>query len=165
MDLTTILDGKLDKDFLVQLFQEQEEVYKNAIQFSLINQNPLVWKAAWILKHCTSKNDARILPYVDDFITSLTNQNDGYQREVLNILSKLKLHEEQEGKLFDCCMQIWENTTKTSGVRYIAFKHIYNICTKHPELIKELTFLCQEQYTEPLSPGIKKGVYKLVKKI
>lgn len=164
MDLSNILDKRLDKDFLIQLFQEQAEVHASAIQLSLTHQQPQAWRATWILKHCTSKNDTRIFPYIDKYIKIITNLKDGHQREILNILDKMTLDEEQEGRLFDICMSIWENITKAPAVRYLAFKHIHKTCTKYPELENELLFLCQDQYLESLSPGIKKIILKTISK-
>lgn len=160
MDLSTILDGKLDKEFLTQLFQEQEEVYKAAIELALNNNHPLAWRAAWILAGCTQKNDPRIQPFVNNFIKEIHLKKDGHQREILRTLLLMKLDDEQEGHLFDICMTLWENINKTPSIRYLAFKVIYQICEKHSELKDELLFITQNQYLESLSPGIKKGVQK-----
>lgn len=163
INLDTILDKRLDKDFLIQLFQEQNEVHASGIQTALSNQEPQAWRASWILNHCTKKNDPRILPYVDEFIEVLPQKKDGHQREILKILEKMKLDDEQEGRVFDFCMSLWENITKAPAVRYLAFKHIYKICEKYPELGGELEFICQNQYLESLSPGIQKIVRKMIK--
>lgn len=165
MNLTNILDNKLDKDFLVQLFQEQAEVHQAAIQIALTDQKPQAWRATWILKHCTKKNDLRILPYVNQFIKTIPNKDDGHQRELLNILDKMKLNDEQEGRLFDICMNLWEDITKSSSVRHISFKYLYKVCKKHPDLKGELEFLCQEHYLDSLSPGIQKIINKSIKEL
>lgn len=162
INLDTILDKRLDKDFLIQLFQEQYEVHSAGIQTALSNQEPQAWRAAWILNHCTQKKDLRIFPFINDFIKVLPNRKDGHQREILKILEKMTLDDEQEGKVFDFCMTLWENTTKAPAVRYLAFKHIYKTCEKYPELSRELEFICQEQYLNSLSPGIQKIVKKMI---
>lgn len=162
MDLNNILDTRLDKDFLIQLFQEQKEVHDAAIQVALSNQQPQAWRATWILSHCTAKNDHRIQPFIDNFIKILSTKKDGHQREILKILDKMTLDDEQEGKLFDICMNIWEQLSKAPAVRYLAFKFIHKTCTKYPELEGELTFISQEQYLDTLSPGIQKNIKKLI---
>lgn len=162
MNLNNILDNRLDKDFLIQLFQEQAEVHAEAIQVALSKQQPQAWRATWILAHCTTKNDARIRPYLSDFIQNIINQKDGHQRETLKIIDKMILDEEQEGILFDICMSTWENISKSSSVRYLAFKFIYKTCHKYPELNGELTFISQDHYLETLSPGIQKIIKKII---
>lgn len=163
MDLTKILDRTLDKDFVVQLFKEQKEVFDAGVTLALKNEQPMSWRATWILKHSIQKNDTRIQYFIDDFIELIPKTNNSQQRETLNILLKMKLDDEQEGKLFDVCMGLWENITKPAAVRYLSFKFIFNVCEKYPELKGELDFICQEQYLENISPGIKKGIDKMIK--
>ncbi|WP_010134465.1 hypothetical protein [Ochrovirga pacifica] len=162
LNLDSILDKRLDKDFLIQLFQEQTEVHSAAIQLSLSNQQPQAWRATWILGHCTTKNDQRIRPFINNYLQILNKQKDGHQRELLKILDKMDLDDEQEGKLFDACMSIWENTNKAPAVRYVAYKFIHKTCEKYPELQEELSFISQPHYLENLSPGIKKIIQKLI---
>ncbi|GGF77333.1 hypothetical protein [Wenyingzhuangia marina] len=163
LNLDNILSNRLDKDFLIQLFQEQKEVHTAAIQVALSNKQPQAWRATWILTHCTSKNDSRIIPYISNFIEKIPKQKDGQQRETIKILDKMKLNDEQEGKLFDICMSIWENLAKAPAVRYLAFKFIHKTCQKYPELSGEMSFISQDQYLETLSPGIQKNVKKIIK--
>lgn len=163
LNLDNILSTRLDKDFLIQLFQEQKEVHASAIQVAISNQEPQAWRATWILTHCTIKNDIRIQPFISKFIEVLPLKKDGHQREILKILHKMDLNEEQEGKLFDNCMSLWENTNKAPAVRHLAFKYIHKICEKYPELKGELTFISQDHYLENLSPGIKKIIERIIK--
>lgn len=162
INLDNILDKRLDKDFLIQLFQEQKEVHTSAIHIALSNQEPQAWRATWILSHCTKKNDPRIQPFITNFIEVVTSKKDGHQREILKILEKMKLDDEQEGRVFDICMSIWENIAKAPAVRYLAFKNIHKICEKYPELSGELEFISQEHYLESLSPGIQKNIKKMI---
>jgi len=165
LNLDSILTKRLDKDFLIQLFQEQTEVHSRAIEVSLTKQEPQSWRASWILSHCTCENDTRIQPFISDLIKILRDRKDGHQREILKILSQMELNEEQEGKLFDICMTLWEDLSKAPAVRYVAFKFVHKTCTKYPDLKGELTFICQNQYLETLSPGIQKSVQKIIKNV
>lgn len=162
LNLDTILDKRLDKDFLIQLFQEQKEVHTSAIHIALSNQEPQAWRATWILAHCTKKNDSRIQPFLNQFIEVLSTKKDGHQREILKILEKMQLDDEQEGRVFDVCMTLWENIAKAPAVRYLAFKNIYKICEKYPELSGELAFISQEHYIKSLSPGIQKIIRRMI---
>jgi hypothetical protein len=67
----------------------------------------------------------------------------------------MDLKDDQEGYLFDECMNIWESVGKSPSVRITAFSILADIAKKYPELRHELEFLTQNQYTETLSPGIR----------
>ena len=67
-----------------------------------------------------------------------------------------------QGQLFDLCISLWENILKKPSIRYTAFRFLVKITNKHPELRKELDFLLEPRYFETLSPGVKKGVYKML---
>ena len=162
MDLSKILGGKLEKDFVVQMFKEQSEVFDAGLALALRDEQPLSWRATWILKHSMQKNDARVFPLIDELISMIPKRTESHQRETINVLSKMTLNDEQEGKMFDLCMTLWENLNKPPAIRYVAFKFIYTVCEKYPDLNSELEFICQEQYLETLSPGIKKSIMKLI---
>ena len=84
---------------------------------------------------------------------------------MLKILLQMELKEEYEGILFNLCMDIWEQINKKPSVRINALKFIIKIAKKHPELIKEITFLTQDHYLESLSPGVKHSVSKLMNEL
>jgi len=127
----------------------------------LTDNEPQGWNAAWLLEHCVMKNDPRIRKHVSSLIQSLNGKRDGHQREILKILMKMELKDDQEGFLFDECMNIWESIGKSPSVRISAFSIMAGIAKKYPELKHELEFLTQEQYTETLSPGIKHSFNKI----
>ena len=56
-----------------------------------------------------------------------------------------------------------KTSKKKPSIRYTAFRFLVKITDKHPELRKELNFLLEPRYFETLSPGVKKGVYKMLK--
>lgn len=61
-------------------------------------------------------NDPRISPYILKIIECLHQKKDGHQRELLKILYRMDLSEEQEGVIFDLCMNVWEQVGKTPSV-------------------------------------------------
>ena len=67
--------------------------------------------------------------------------------------------------MFDICMNIWEKVSKPPSERVNAFLYIAKVVDKYPELIPEVAYITQEQYTETLSPGIRKSYERLVQKL
>ncbi|HET56230.1 MAG TPA: hypothetical protein ENN33_13585 [Ignavibacteria bacterium] len=62
-------------------------------------------------------NDKRIRKNIDKILTVLPSKQDGHQRELIKILLQMKLNEEQEGKLFNICMTLWEGLDKKPSIR------------------------------------------------
>jgi hypothetical protein len=77
----------------------------------------------------------------------------------------MHLDEEQNGYLYDLCVSIWKQVEKKPSVRFTAFRGVLKIAHTYPDLTNELLLLTQEKYMESLSPGVKKSILKMVRKI
>ena len=55
-----------------------------------------------------NKDDPKIKKHLAKIIKSIEGKNDGHQRELIKIVRKMSLNEDQEGLFFDVCMNIWE---------------------------------------------------------
>jgi len=145
--------------------ENHPEFFEEAIELAISDKQPIAWRAAWLLWSCMDDNDKRIQKYIGNIVNTLETKDNGHQRELLKILFQMEIEEEYEGKIFDLCMDIWEQINKTPSVRVNALKFIFKIAKKHPELSKEITFLTQAHYLETLSPGVKNSVSKLMKNL
>ena len=150
---------------MISFMENHPEYFEEAIELAIADKQPYSWRAAWLLWSCMNENDKRIKKYIKKIVDTLKTKNDGHQRELIKILLKMELEDEYESILFDHCMNIWEQISKAPSVRFNAFKFIIKITKKHPELIKEISFLTQDHYLDSLSPGAKHSVLKLMKKI
>lgn len=148
---------------MISFMDTHPEYFEEAIQLAVSDKQPNAWRAAWLLWSCMEENDRRIQKYIKKIVDTLENKDDGHQRELLKILLNMELNEEYEGKLFNLCMDIWEQISKSPSVRVNAFKFIFKIAKKHPELAKEIRFLTEDHYLESLSPGAKHSVLKMMK--
>lgn len=153
--LLQLLSVRIEKDKLVSLLKSDPNYYTDAIKISLTNEQPAAWRAMWIVQNATQKLDTKALPYLDKIINNIPNNVDGLQRETLKLLDKLELNDEQEGKVFDICMTLWENLSKSPAVRFMAYKFIKKTTQKYPDLKSEIEFILEDRYLEGLSPGIK----------
>jgi len=159
--LDDILTGRLRKQELVSFLEKHPELFEQTIKITLGDVQPQAWRAAWLIGHYMEHNDARLLPYVDSILSNIAAKGDGHQRELLKILNRMELNEDQEGILFDVSLSIWEEVHKSPSVRGTTFLTILSIVEKYPELKCEIEHLTQAHYTETLSPGIKHSFYKL----
>lgn len=151
------------KEEMITFLKSHPEFFNNTIELALKDEQPLSWRSAWLLWSCIEINDKRIRNNIDKILTVLPSKQDGHQRELIKILLQMKLNEEQEGKLFNICMTLWEGLDKKPSIRYTAFKFIIEMTKKYPELKSEVEYLTQEHYLEPLSPGIKHSISRIIK--
>ena len=158
----TLTATHFKKEVLLQFLKDNPTEIENAIVFMPQNIKMVSWRSAWLIGGIIHKNDKRIIPHINQILKNLPQLPDGHQRELIKILNKMILSEEQEGRLFDCCMTIWEAIHKSPSVRIFAFQFLIKTTKKYPDLKNEIDFLTQEQYTTTLSPGIKKSFYKLI---
>lgn len=157
--------GNFHKPEMVNYLAEHPDDFQEAIALAISDKQPYSWRAAWLLWSCMEKDDPRIREHIPAIISAIKSLPDGHQRELMKILQLMELEEEHEGVLFDICASIWEKILKKPSVRYNAFITMVKIAEKYPELLNDLGFLAQTQYLETLSPGVKRGIYKMLEKI
>jgi len=161
----SVLEDKLlnsYKDEMISFMDTHPEYFEEAIELAIADKQQYSWRAAWLLWSCMEENDRRIQKQIGKIADVLESRDNGHQRELLKILLKMELKEKYEGKLFNLCMDIWEQINKPPAVRVNALKLIIKIVKKHPELSHEITFLTQDQYLDSLSTGAKHSVSKIM---
>lgn len=164
--LEDILMGRIHLESLQLDINSDISRFNQAIEFVIHGKQPLAWRAACILNHCTTKFDQRLAPYIDKIIDSLDEEaKDGYNRELIKLLLQVALDDEQEGLLFDFCFRIWQRVQKSPSVRIIAFRFMIKTIKKYPELYHEIEHVISKEYTETLSSGIMNSFYKLLAQV
>lgn len=107
-----ILLGRFCKDELVEKLNSDPVSFRKTLDLALDGLQAASWRAAWVLYHSMKEQDSRLQPYIAEIIDAIVGKKDGHQRELLRILERLDIPEEQEGILFDVCMNVWEQTGK-----------------------------------------------------
>lgn len=151
-----------NKQEMMAWLETHPENFAEAVHLAVADKQPYSWRAAWLLWSCMEDNDPRIRPYVSEIIECLEIKRDGHQRELLKILYRMDLSEEQEGLIFNLCMNVWEKVGKAPSVRHNAFRMIVRIASKYPDLFNEITLITQNHYLETLSPGVRRSVMKMI---
>lgn len=163
---TTPLESILTKSYKAEMLSYMEANpadFMELVELSVTDKQPYSWRATWLLWSCMEKNDARVQAHVSTMIKQLNSFKEGQQRNLINILLKMEIPEEYEGLLFDSCVAIWLDIKKQSSVRIKAFEVIVQIAKKYPELNNEVDSLTDKRFVEPLSAGIKRSFYKLIR--
>lgn len=151
------------KDGMIRFLADHPEDFEEAVQLAVSDKQPYSWRAAWLLWSCMEVNDERIRKYIPTMLDVLPSLKDGQQRELIKILCNMELDELSEGRLFNFCMDLWEQIHKKPSVRWNAFMYILQMAGKYPELMNEVAWLTQEQYLETLSPGVRHSLHRRMK--
>ena len=154
---------RFNKSAMISYMENNPGDYAEAIELAVGDKQPYSWRAAWLLWSCMEDNDPRIQKHIPRIISSLPSKQDGHQRELIKILFRMELPEKHEGVLFDLCMNLWEQVSKTPSVRHNALRMIIRIASKYPELHNDIGFITQEHYLQPLSPGVRRSVYRMIR--
>jgi hypothetical protein len=147
---------------MVSYMKSHPEDFDELIQLALSNKQPYSWRASWVVWSCMDDNDKRLRKHIKTIVKILPSVNDSQQRELMMVLERMVIPENQEGVLFDICTTIWSTISKQPSVRYHAFKTLMMISEKHPSLRNEIKSLTESHYMESLSPGVKHSISKLV---
>ena len=151
------------KEGMMNYMKATPSAFDELIQLALSDQQPYAWRAAWLLSHCAKTKDQRVQPFVAPMIDRLAIAPDGQKRDLINVLRKMEIDEDDIGKLFDVCIDIWVRTTAIPSVRINAFRLLLKICAVYPDLYNEVSLLTETEYLDSLSLGIRKTVYKLIR--
>jgi hypothetical protein len=151
----------LHKAEMIAYVASHPEAFEELIGLALTDKQPYSWRAAWVLWGCMAKNDSRVQKHADKIIEVLGIRKENLQRELLLILQRLELSDNQKGILFDKCISIWKANDKQASVRYNAFRMMTKIAAAVPELRKEVRSYSDKIYMETLSDTTKKCIVKL----
>ncbi|MEO0413605.1 MAG: hypothetical protein AAF226_01480 [Verrucomicrobiota bacterium] len=149
-------------DFMVDYLSSQPEEVASVLEFAAHADDPDAWRGAWILNHFITEEHPDLVTLHPKLIAALLDAKDGHQRELLRLLEKVTVHEDEEGKLFDACIAIWTDLKKSGSARITAFRVAASFLKVYPELAAELRPLTTSEYTVNLTPGIRNSFQKLV---
>ena len=104
-----------------------------------------------------------IMIYIKKIIDLLPTLQNSQQRGLLKVLQRMVVESKYDGKLFDTCIKIWEEINNNPALRFQALKTMFNISKKYPDFLNEIKVLTDAYYTDNLTEGVKKSVFRLIK--
>ena len=153
------------KEGMVEYLSNHPEDFPAAVEIALGDTHPLSWRAAWALVGVCKERELRLSPFIPVLLDALPTKKEGHRRELLKLLMKAELKEDQQSRLYDFCVASWEQVGNQSSVRYYAFQFMYRMTQIYPELIPEVLSLSEPQYVYTLSQGIRKSILKQVQEL
>ena len=158
--LKTDLTQRIHKESMLRKVRADENNINLLLEWSMLKEQPLGWRAIWILKQVLKKNDPRLLPHIDKVLDHFTTFNESQKREWLKTLEHQLINEDQEGLLFDLCVTEWKKIQNHPALRASSIQVIFKLLKKYPELKDELNHLMGAEYLETLSPGIRRIILR-----
>jgi hypothetical protein len=150
-----------DRDYIFRFLQTDENIITEALDTALYGVHPHAWRSAWCIVHFLNSGDIKLQSRLDELLERTANAKpDGYQRELLKLISKCQLDETQYGRLADMCFNIWEQPRKQGSVRSEAFKTLMTIAQLYPDLKPEM-ILVFDSFADTLSHGIKHSLLRM----
>jgi len=150
------------KDGMITHMVSFPEDFEELLDLVFLNKKPYAWRASWLIWSCMRKNDVRVQKHLNKIIDLIPERPDNQVREFLMTVNKMKLSEEQEGRLFEYAVNIWIKINKQPSVRYRAFNQMIKTAKKYPELKKEIYALTEDHYLDSLSHGVKRSIMKML---
>ena len=150
------------KEEMIAYLKSHPADFSEALQLALVDKQPYSWRAAWLLWSCMERDDKRIKRYLNKIISILPFRNESQQRDLMMILLRMNLNDDQQAKLFDVCTDIWFDVKKKPSVRINAFKLMTSVSKSHPELIPELISMTESRFVQSLSHGVRHSLNKII---
>ncbi len=156
----TDLTQRINKECLLDKIRSEKQNIYLLLKWSRLSEQPLGWRAAWLLRQVIEKDDVAIKSHVSDILEQFSLFNESQKREWLKLLEKQTMCEDEEGMLFDICINEWKKIQSHPALRASACNILFKVLKKYPELKEELNHLMTSDYMESLSPGIKRIIIR-----
>ena len=151
------------KEGMVRYLDHHPQDLKELVELAIEDLQPYSWRAAWLLAGYIQSGNVFVQNYLNTILTVLPSRAHNQQRDLLRLIDKLSLSEEQASRLYDLSVGLWEQVALAPAVRYNAFKQMVRIIKRYPELRHELELVLEPRYTHDLTKGVRHSVGKMVK--
>ncbi len=148
------------KEDMIAFMAEHQRAFGEALKLATTDRQPYAWRAAWLVETRMEDNDRRVRPAIGAMLAAVPDRPEGHQRELLKILLRLELGDEEEGTLFNLAVAWWEDVSRRPSLRWFAINFILRMLEKYPDLSGEVRLLVRPAYLKALSPGIRRSVEK-----
>ena len=168
VNLREIISSKMSRkntDYVKEIILKQPELFDEALNLVLLNEEPVSRRAIWALDVISEANPTLMLPYLGQLLDALPNfQHDGLKRHSLRILSRYEIPVGREAELLDICFRFLRSEKESVAARYFAMEILYNLSEKEKDLKNELIAVL-EFIPFQKSAGLRNHILKLLKKL
>lgn len=131
---------------LIREVGDSDEKFRELLEFTLKEEDPLSWRAAWILDGADERHPELASPYISRIVNTLPSvKSTGTLRCLLRLLCRYEIVEEDQGLLIDLCFSYMTSELYPVAVKVHAMEIIYQHCLIYPELKEELITIIRDQ--------------------
>lgn len=149
MDFKTLLaeiPSGFEKEVYIREVGGSAENFQSLLELTLHEQDPLAWRAAWILDGCAEKHPELAAGHIHRIIRRLPGiTSTGVIRSLLRMLCRYEIPEGDQGLLVDLCFGYMVSEPYPVAVKVHAMQIIYNHVLLYPELKDELRTVIEDQ--------------------
>lgn len=168
MDLRSLLadiPSGVGKDLLTEEVIKSEAHFNSLLDLALHEQDPLAWRAAWVLDGSDEKKPGMARKHLSGIIEALPGlESTGTLRSLLRMLVRYDIPEKYQGLLIDLCFSYLVSELYPVAVKAHAMQIIYQHVLLYPELKHELTTVLRDQ-AENNSVGFRSRGTRLIKQM
>lgn len=158
--------SKAQADRIAAYIGTDTERFDELMQLIFHDEYRVVQRATYALKKVGDKYPKMILPYLEEMIPKLRQEeiHVAFRRNALSVIADLKIPEKYIGELADICFGFLESRKETIAVRAHSMTILEQVCEYEPELTNELVLLIEE-FMPHESAGFKSRGKRILKRL
>ncbi len=162
-ELKELIDSWENLQYLITEIKKNPEYYKLLIELAFYDTDSKSWRAAYLVDKINDIHPELLQPFLSEMIDQVQiEKSSGKKRHFLKLISLNDLTEEQQGFLFDFCIETLKSGKEPAAVRVHAMQVLQNIAVKEPELIPEILLIIEDEMENHSTAGIISRGRKLV---
>ena len=165
-ELMEIIVSRENFPLIIHEFKNNQKNISSLAQIAFQSNHPKSWRAAWLMDKIHEEKPALVSPFIKEMIQQIkTEQNDGKKRHFLKLISLGNIPSEEQGFLFDYCLNAFCSEKEPLAVRVHAMQILYHISETEVELKPEVLAIIEHEMENHPSAGIVSRGRKLAKKL
>ncbi len=162
-DIIELIDSWENLAFLKHEIVRNTEYYQSLMEIALYNSNQKSWRAAYLVDQINDDYPKLIYPYLHKMIEQVRiEKSAGKKRHFLKLISLNDLTKNQQGHIFDFCVETLRSAKEPTAVRVHAMQILHNIALKESELIPEILLIIENEMEYHSTAGIISRGRKLI---
>lgn len=163
--LLTSFPSGVEKELYIAEVGASGKNIASLLDIALYENDPLAWRAAWILDGSDEQFPGLAADYVASIVRALPGiKSKGTIRSLLRLLCRYDIGEDEQGILIDLCFKYMVSELYPVAVKVHAMQIVYNHALIYPELKEELITVIMDQVGNN-SIGFKSRGLRLIKKL
>ncbi len=162
-EIIELIDSWENLPFLINTIAQNSEFYEVLMEVALYDSNRKSWRAAYLVDKINDNNEKLLYPYLQKMIEQVIIENStSKKRHFLKLISMNDLTQNQQGYIFDFCVETLKSAKEPVAVRVHAMQILHNIALKETELIPEILLLIENEMEYHSTAGIISRGKKLI---